>query len=364
MKKYILPVMIIVLLFILSCEPELAQKEKLDDPDLILEGGRVAFYFDEPRLELGKTYIVTFDMTDCDESFLGNRMGGKLSYALPALPNRDKDVFTEEITSEGLLISPTRASEEYHIVAGWDYCMPNVILDRPMRYKWTFTVGQQQRDNKPLFKDKDDVIESGWDTMPEDATQFFLLIAQTLGWKNFGSFTQFGVMLGNNISDLGFSIVEKVMPEGTLTKLADITIDEKNATTGSGTIRTDYTKLPSALANDKYAFLRFYMKGCSFNPQEIEERTGVAAVGNLDNIRAANPNAFVMVPAGGTPRPAGTADEDFSEVIPTRGGTGINFFVDLDIEDLLLFRKTNENYLNVNVSRGRLDRIELYTYQK
>jgi hypothetical protein len=341
-----------------SCGPsELENKTTLDDADLTLEGGRVAFYFNEPRIEEGKTYIVTFDMKDCDESFRGNRMGGKLSY-------EDKSAATSNIPAEGKLISPTNASEEFYIVAGWDYCMPNIILDRPMKYKWTFTGGQQQRDNKPLFKDKNGDIMSDWQKVPDDAAQFFLLIAQNLAWKNFGAFTQFGVNVNKDISELGITIKEKVMPSGTLTKLgANITLDNRNNTTGAGEIRTDYSRLPAAFAADPYAFIRVYMKGCSFNATEIEERTNVAAIGNLDNIRAANPNAMVLVPAAGTTRPDGVAEEDFSDLIPVRGGSNLNFYVDLDIEDILLFRKSNETYLNVTVSRGRLDRIELYTYQ-
>jgi hypothetical protein len=152
------------------------------------------------------------------------------------------------------------------------------------------------------------------------------------------------------------------MPIGTPT-MSVITLDGRNNTTGSGVIRTDFNKLPAALAKDQDAFLRFYMKGCNLNGQNIEERLGVAAIGNLDNIRSANPNAMVLCPAADTVRPAGAAPEDFSELIPAKGGNGLNFYVDLDIEDLLLFLKSNESYLNVTVSHGRLDRIELYTYQ-
>jgi hypothetical protein len=360
MKKNGWPVLALIpvcVLFMLSCGPsELENKEKLSDADLTLEGGRVAYYFNEPRIEKGKTYIVTFDMEACDESFLGNRMGGKLSY-------EDASAATMNIPAEGLLVSPTDASEEFYIVAGWDYCMPNIILDRPMKYKWTFTGGEQQRDNKPLFKDKNEKIID-WNKVPDDKAQFFLLIAQNLAWKNFGSFTQFGVHVGKGINELGISIREKVMPSGTLTMSSVITLDDRNNTTGAGVIRTDYSKLSAAFAADPYAFIRVYMKGCSFNATEIEERRSVAAIGNLDNIRSANPNAMVLVPAGGTTRPAGVAAEDFSDLIPARGGSGLNFYVDLDIEDILLFRKSDERNLNVTVSLGRLDRIELYTYQK
>jgi hypothetical protein len=146
--------------------------------------------------------------------------------------------------------------------------------------------------------------------------------------------------------------------------LSTITLDDKNNATGTGTIQTDYSKLTAAHAADPYAFIRFYMRGCSLNGTEIEERRSVVAVGNLDNIRSANPNAMVLVPAAGTKRPAGVAEEDFSDEIPAKGGSNLNFYTDLDIEDILLFRKSDESYLNVIVSLGRLDRIELYTYQK
>ena len=361
MKKNVWPALVLApvcVMFMLGCGPsELENKTKLDDADLTLEGGRVAFYFNEPRIEIGKTYIVTLDMKDCDESFRGNRMGGKLSY-------EDKSAATNNIPDEGLLISPTKASEEFYIVAGWDYCMPNIILDRPMKYKWTFTGGQQQRDNKDLFKEKDGSIMSDWQKVPDDKAQFFLLIAQNLSWKNFGSYTQFGVNVNKDISELGITIREKVMPSGTLTKLSDIALDERNNSTGAGVIRTDYPRLPAAHAADPYAFIRVYMKGCNLNATEIEERANVAAIGNLDNIRSANPNAMVQVPARGATRPDGVAEEDFSDEIPERGGgSNLNFYVDLDIEDLLLFRKSNESNLNVTVSKGRLDRIEMYTYQ-
>jgi hypothetical protein len=232
-----------------------------------------------------------------------------------------------------------------------------------MKYKWTFTAGQQQRDNKPLFKEKDGSIMSDWQKVPDNAAQFFLLIAQNLSWKNFGSYTQFGVNVNKDISELGITIREKVMPSGTLTKLPDIALDDRNSNSGAGVIRTDYSRLPAAFADDPYAIIRVYMKGCSFNPTEIEERTNVAAIGNLDNIRSANPNAMVQVPAGGATRPEGVAEEDFSDEIPVRGGSNLNFYVDIDIEDILLFRKSDETYFNVTVSRGKLDRIEMYTYQ-
>jgi len=361
MKKTVWPLLALIsvcVLFVLSCGPsELEEKTTLEDADLVLQGGRVAYYFNEPRIEAGKTYIVTFDMTACDGSFLGNRMGGKLSY-------EDVSAATNNIPPEGKSVSPTKASEEFYIVAGWDYCMPNIILDRPMKYKWTFTGGQQQRDNKPLFKDKSGDIMQNWQKVPDDKAQFFLLIAQTPNWKNFKDFSQFGVNVGKGINDLGISIREKVMPDGTLTKLSpDITVDGKN-NTGAGVIQTDFSRLTAALAADQYAFIRVYMKGCSFSALDIDERTNVVAIGNLDLIRSVNPNAMVLVPAGGTTRPDGVAEEDFSPEIPVRGGNNLNFYVDLDIEDLMLFLKKDESYLNVTVSRGRLDRIELYTYQQ
>jgi hypothetical protein len=233
-----------------------------------------------------------------------------------------------------------------------------------MKYKWTFTGGEQQRDNKPLFKEKDGSIMSDWQKVPDDKAQFFLLIAQTPAWKNFGKFTEFGVKLGSE----GINIREKVMPTGTLTMVPPvITLDDKNNTTGAGVIRTDYSRLTSAYSADKYAFIRVYMRGCSLNGTDIEERKGVAAIGNLDNMGSTgsiDPNAMVLAPAANTVRPDGVAEEDFSETIPARGGNNLNFYVDLDIEDLLLFRKsTNESSLTVKVSVGRLDRIELYTYQ-
>jgi len=356
----VLLLMPVCVLFMLTCDPELEEKAKVE-ADLILEGGRVAFYFDEPKLEMGKTYIVTFDMKACDESFLGNRMGGKLSY--------EETSFAPAVIPEDGQVSPPKATvkanedmEAFFIVAGWDYCMPNIILDRPMKYKWTFTVGQQQRDNKPIFKDRNENIITNWQETPDGMKQFFLLIAQTPSWKNFPAFTQFGVQFN---SKPGITIREKAMPSGTLTKLPDITLDNRNTTNGSGVIQTDFPRLRSTLADDPYTFIRVYMKGCSLNATQIEEREGVAAIGNLDNIRNSNPNAMVLVPAGGTKRPVGVAEDDFSEEIPTRGGSNLNFFVDLDIEDIMLFLKTNESYLNVDVTKsGRLDRIEMYTYKK
>ena len=365
-KKNWLVLIPVCIMLMFSCGPtELEQKATLSEADLVLEGGRVAFYFDEPKLVLGKTYIITFDMEDCDESFYGNRMGGKISYEEP---NYVQGEIPEDGPKKGL-ISPPKSTvkanedmEKFYIVAGWDYCMPNIILDRPMRYKWTFTAGEQQRDNKPILVDRSENKIPNWTETPDGMKQFFLLIAQNLSWKNFGSFTQFGVKFA---SIPGITIREKVMPEGTLTLLGAITVDDKSSSTGAGTIRTDFSKLSEALAADKDAFLRFFMKGCNLNGTEIEERSAVAAIGNLDNIRTADPNAMIIVPAAGTKRPEGIAAEDFVDEIPIRGGSGLNFFWDLELDDIMLFKKTpGDTYFTVKVTKGRLDRIELYTYKK
>jgi len=364
MKKNILPVLVLipvlaVLLF--NCEPSaLEEKKKLENPDIVIQGGRIAYYFNEPKLELGKTYIVTFDMEDCDESLYGNRMGGKLSY-------EETSSAPSTIPENGLVTPPKRTEkavdnmEKYFIVAGWDYCMPNIILDRPMRYKWTFTVGDQQRDNKPLFTDRNENTITGWTETPDGMKQFFLLLAQTLAWKNFPFFSQHGIKFGPT----GVKISEKVMPEGQLTMLSAVTVDDKNSTTGAGAIRTDFTKLTTAHENDKDSFLRFFMRGCNLNGTEIQERSAVAAIGNLDNIRTADPNAMIIVPAAGTKRPEGVAAEDFMDEIPMKGGSGLYFFWDLALDDIMLFKKTpNDKHFTVKVTNGRLDRIELYSYQK
>ena len=335
-KIFTAVVLVFVCGFLLGCPPsELEEKKQLLDPDFVIQGGKLAFYFDEPRIEYGETYIASFTIDECDESFLGNRMGGKVSY-------EDVSAATGTIPAEGLIITPTNVSEAANIMAGWDYCIPNIILDRPMTYKWTFTAGQKQRDNKPILQD--------WTKVPDDAAQFFLLMPQTLNWKNFGSFTQFGIK-GS------ITFAKKVMPTGTLTLESVITLDNSYIT------GAEYSKLTAIVAGDPYAFVRVYMKGCNLTASEIEERTGVAAIGNLDNIRSANPNAQVIVPAAETKRPEGAAEEDYSAEIPLKGGSGLNFYVDLDVADILMFRKSNESNLFVNVFTGRLDRIELYTYK-
>jgi hypothetical protein len=201
---------IITGLVIVSCPSEPEPVRRVEDPDLVLKGGTYQYLFDEPIIEDGKEYEVIFTIKDCDEDFIGSRLGGKICYKMDLDSNDEK------------------------VLSGWDYAVPPTVSKDVITYRWTFKAGASNKD--------DVTIENPADT-PEDGKQYFSFTAQN-GWDNYGSGDNFNIMGGFEIKSI--ATITNWVSEGT------VTLGNDDGTAGKGAlIEEDMVKIRALPARSK-----------------------------------------------------------------------------------------------------------------
>jgi len=161
MKKirFVFPVLLLVCagMFMMNCTSD--AEPPIDDANMVLKGGQYQFPFDTPRIEHGLEYEVIFTIEDCDEAFVGSRLGGKICYKM------DLD------------------SEDEIILSGWAYAVPPTVSKDVTTYKWTFKAGEANSDDKDIANPA---------TTPTDGKQYFALTAQN-GYDNYSPTDKFNV---------------------------------------------------------------------------------------------------------------------------------------------------------------------------
>ena len=298
-------------------EPEPGDILEEGEYDFIIKGGEGSYQyqFDTPRIEQGKTYVVTFTIENCDKPFVGNRMGGKINY---------KQNFDD-------------TTESAKVLSGWAYCAPEVITGRSGTFRWTFKAGE---------KNKDDVTIANPATTPVGATQYFALTAQDKDWHNFAA--RYGFRIKG-----GFAVREQIAPPAgtTFQKVSDITLDftgqGHNQSQGIGNIQgTELEKLQTGLT--EYAVLRVSVTGCDVTQTKRDESHSVGSIGNRDNIggsNGTNPNAQINIPETATI------------------GNKVSFKADVLVEDALLHILDGQSHLFVNMWDGNNAGIELWDWK-
>ena len=150
-----------------GCPSEPTPIKPIEDFNLVFEGGKYQLVFDTPRIEHGKEYEVILTIENCDEDFIGSYLGGKICYKDSMDDNDEK------------------------ILSGWLNSSPNKVSKSIKTYKWTFTAGADNGE------DRLHAVNPA--TTPDGAVQYFSLTAQDSSWKNYDSSRNFRIKGGFEI---------------------------------------------------------------------------------------------------------------------------------------------------------------------
>jgi hypothetical protein len=154
MKKILMVFPVLLLVFagivMISCPSESEPGKTLDDYDILLKNGKYQHVFTDPKIEDGKEYEVIFTIDDCDEDFIGSRLGGKICYKMNLDDEGDK------------------------VLSGWSYTVPPTVSESVKTYTWTFKAGAKNSDNVTIENPA---------TTPDGGKQYFSFTAQK-GWDN------------------------------------------------------------------------------------------------------------------------------------------------------------------------------------
>jgi len=182
----------------------------IEDFNLVLTGGKYQLTFDDPKIVHGQEYEVTFTIENCDEAFIGSRLGGKICYKM-------------DLNGEG-----------EKVLSGWDYAVPPTVSKEIKIYKWTFKAGEANAD---------DVAIENPATTPEGGKQYFALTAQK-GYDNYGPNDNFNIK-----GEFKVTAIESVsdwISEGTLT------LGNVDDTAGKGELsEADTERIRAMPANSK-----------------------------------------------------------------------------------------------------------------
>jgi hypothetical protein len=200
MKKLwlLLPVVFLAMggLLIVGCASDPDEGTKVD-PELVLNGGKFQYTFDDPKIVHGEEYEVIFTINDCDESFLGSYLGGKICYKMDMDGNDEK------------------------VLSGWLNSTPNKVSKTIKTYKWTFKAGDQHDDNVTIEDPA---------TTPDGGKQYFSLTAQDSSWNDYSAGASFGVK-GN--------IVVKVKEAINYVSAGTITLGNEESIAGKGELSAE-----------------------------------------------------------------------------------------------------------------------------
>jgi len=232
----------------------------ISDYNMELKGGKYQFNFDNPRIEDGKEYQITFTIENCDENLVGDgkktRLGGKISYKM--------DLDDENAGAEKVL-------------SGWAIAVPPTVRKDAVTYIWKFKAGAANADTVDIETPA---------TTPTDGKQFFSLTAQN-GTNNYGPNDDFRVK-GSF----------KIEPRATITNwesAGTVTVglgEGANNTTGKGTLSTE--DMEKILALPSRSIIRFTVSVNVKLDGNTRPGYGICGVGGWNDYNS----LAINVPAG------------------------------------------------------------------
>ena len=297
-------------MLMLSCPSQPDPLVIIEDYDFIITGGNYRIEIpsdgdDGFVITQGQEYTVAFTIENCDEDFVGSRIGGKLVY------------------KEG--------SGEDQILSGWAWASPAIIVG-PATYRWNFKAGEKNDDDKPIANPA---------TTPAEAVQYFTLNAQD-GYSQYPSYYEFRIK-GS------ITVAEKPVYSGTLQRTQDIALDFTGSghdqNKGIGNIQgTEFAKVQAAGPG---AELRFLITNVTVTEQAGIDGNSYGSVGNRDNtISGTNPNAMFSIPKG----TGAQSNFSFTAIIP--------------VEEALTHVLSGQSHLFVNVWDDAVcSKVELWEYK-
>jgi len=205
MKKIsiVFPVLLLVCtgILITGCPSDPEPGKTVTEPDMVFVDGKYQFRFDTPRIEHGKTYEVILTIDNCDEDFIGSRLGGKICYKMDLTSNDEK------------------------VLSGWSRPVPDTVAANIHTYKWTFKAGD---------KNSDSVDPETNATTPSGGMQYFAFTAQqNSDWNDYPS----GKGYNFNINGK-FEIKEKEVVSD-WTKVGEITLGNADSIQGKGELSSE-----------------------------------------------------------------------------------------------------------------------------
>jgi len=236
--------------------------------NIVLKGGKYQFLFDDPKIEHGLEYEIIFTIEDCDEAFVGSRLGGKICYKM------DLD------------------SDDEKVLSGWAYAVPALVSKDIKEYTWTFKAGEANAD---------DVAIANPATTPADGKQYFALTAQK-GYDNYGPNDNFNVK--GEFKVVPIESVSDWISGGTLT------LGNDDGIAGKGELSADDTaRIREMPANSKITLTVNATVGDDPGPG-----WGVCSIGVWDSTKSIE----IKIPAG-TPNGSQTftADIKISDLLKT-----------------------------------------------
>jgi hypothetical protein len=205
---------IVGIALMMGCPSEAEEGEKIDEPDIIFVGGKYQFVFDTPKIVHGKSYEVILTIDDCDESFVGSHLGGKICYKM------DLD------------------GDDEKVLSGWQNSIPDTVSKNIKTYKWTYEAGQKYSDSITPEADA---------TTPADGKQYFAFTAQNSDWKEYAASVNFNIKGRFEVKEA--AVISDWVSEGT------ITLGNVDGIAGKGELTAaDVAKIKAMPANSKITF--------------------------------------------------------------------------------------------------------------
>jgi len=209
--KIVFPVLLLVCAGIVMTGCPSDPAPPISDFNMVFKGGKYQFLFDTPLIEHGKVYEVILTIENCDDAFIGSRLGGKICYKMDLDGNDEK------------------------ILSGWDRPAPDTVSKALKTYKWTFTAGAKN----------DDSLEPESDaTTPNGGKQYFSFTAQdNAQWLDFPSGTNFNIKGKFEV---------KVKEEVAWISEGEVTLGNEDGTAGKGNLtNADMAKIKALPADSK-----------------------------------------------------------------------------------------------------------------
>jgi hypothetical protein len=249
MKKFwiVFPVLLLVCagMVMMSCPSDPVEPPPppppLENPDLVLAGGKYKYVFTTPKIEQGKEYEVIFTIDECESSFYNSRLGGKICYKT----------------------DPADENETDKLLSGWKNSTPVQATASVKTYKWTFKAGDKNSDSLSVENPA---------TTPEGSTQYFAFTAQDNDWHEYASTVSFNVKGKFEVKSV--ITITNWVSEGT------VTLGNDQGTAGKGALtEADMVRI-RALPPDSVIEITVSV---TVNTSDARPGYGVCSVGGWDS---------------------------------------------------------------------------------
>jgi len=201
---------------VIGCPSDPDEGNKIEDGEDVMTfaGGKYQYEFDNVKIEEGKEYEVILSITDCDTSFVGSYLGGKIIYKI---------------------------GEAESVLSGWLNSAPLEVAQGPKEYQWVFKAGDKNSDSQNIASPA---------TTPDGATQYFSLTAQNAEWSEYPAGTDFNVKGKFEVKSRE-SISEWV-------QVLELTLGNEDSTAGKGAISdAQMTTIRSTVEAEPRSIIRF-----------------------------------------------------------------------------------------------------------